>query len=104
MLRITSNDDGARLRLHLEGRLVAAWVVEAEKAWRTASVERRLLEVDLTGVISIDDDGWTLLAAMKEAGAVFITEGVGMKQLIEETLERGSRRKAGRCILMKLPI
>ena len=37
MLRITSSDDGATLRLHLEGRLVAAWVVEAEKAWRAAT-------------------------------------------------------------------
>ena len=42
---------------------------------------------------SIDGDGWTLLAAMKEAGAVFITEGVGMKQLIEEMLEGGSLAK-----------
>jgi hypothetical protein len=97
MLRITTRDEGAMLRMHLEGRLVAAWVVEAEKAWRAAHVERQPLQVDLTGVTSIDGNGWTLLAAMKEAGALFVTEGVGMKQLIEETLERGARRKAGRC-------
>jgi outer membrane protein len=95
MLRITTSDDGTTLRLHLEGRLVAAWVVEAERAWRTSYVEGRVLQVDLTQMTSIDGDGWTLLAAMKEAGAVFITEGVGMKQLVEETLERGSGRKAG---------
>jgi len=97
MLRITNRDDGAMLRMHLEGRLVAAWVVEAEKAWRAAHVAGRPLQVDLTGVTSIDSDGWALLAAMKEVGAVFVTEGVGMKQLIEETLERGPRRKTGRC-------
>ncbi len=97
MLRITTDDDGATLRLNLEGRLVAAWVVEVEKAWRAAYVEGRSLQVDLTGVTSIDGDGWTLLAAMKKTGAVFVTEGVGMKQLVEEALERGSRRTAGRC-------
>jgi outer membrane protein TolC len=97
MLRITIKDDDATLRLVVEGRLVAAWVVEAEKAWRGAQVPGRPLEVDLKGVTSIDGDGWTLLAAMKEAGAVFITEGVGMTQLIEEMLEGSSQRKPRGC-------
>jgi hypothetical protein len=97
MLRITIKDDHAMLRVTVEGRLVAAWVVEAEKAWRGAQVPGRPLEVNLTGVTSIDGDGWTLLAAMKEAGAVFITEGVGMTQLIEEMLEGSSQRKSRGC-------
>jgi outer membrane protein TolC len=97
MLRITINDDDAMLRVTVEGKLVTAWVVEAEKAWRGAQVPGRPLEVDLTGVTSIDGDGWTLLAAMKEAGAVFITEGVGMTQLIEEMLEGSSQRKSRGC-------
>ena len=79
MLRITTKDDGSTLHLFLEGRLVSAWVVEAGNAWRGAHVAGRALRVDLTAVTSIDEDGWRLLKAMKEAGAVFVTEGVGMK-------------------------
>jgi outer membrane protein len=97
MLRITIRKDDAMLRLSLEGRLVAAWVAEAEKAWREVQPADRPLEVNLTGVTSIDGDGWTLLAAMKEAGAVFVTEGVGMTQLIEEMLEGSSQRKTRGC-------
>jgi outer membrane protein TolC len=97
MLRITTRDDGAMLRMRLEGKLVSAWVAEAGRAWRGAHVEGRALEVDLTSVTSIDGDGWTLLAAMKEAGATFVSEGVGMKQLIEEMLEGSSQRKTRGC-------
>jgi outer membrane protein len=93
MLRITTKDDGSTLHLFLEGRLVSAWVVEAGNAWRGAHVAGRALRVDLTAVTSIDEDGWRLLKAMKEAGAVFVTEGVGMKHLIKEmTSKKGIRR------------
>jgi len=93
MLRITTNDDGATVHLGLEGRLVTAWVVEAENAWRSAHVAGRALRVDLTAVTSIDDDGWRLLRLMKEAGAVIVTEGVGMKQLIKEMTSKSARTR-----------
>jgi len=88
MLRITTHDDGKTVRFDLEGRLVKAWVIEAERVWREAHIAGRLLRVDLTAVTSIDDDGWRLLRAMKEAGAAFVTEGVGMKHLMKEMLGR----------------
>jgi outer membrane protein TolC len=97
MLRITTTTDAATLRIRLEGRLVSAWVTEAERAWRGAHSAGSPLEVDLTGVSSIDGDGWRLLAAMKEAGAAFVTEGVGMKQLIEEMIAGGSARRRCGC-------
>jgi outer membrane protein TolC len=97
MLRITTNDDGTTVNLGLEGRLVTAWVVEAENAWRSAHIPERALRVDLTAVTSIDDDGWRLLRLMKEAGAVFVTEGVGMKHLIKEmTDKKAHTRSRGR--------
>jgi outer membrane protein TolC len=92
MLRITTHDDGMTVSLELEGRLVTAWVVEAEQAWRAAQVPERALRVDLTAVTSIDEGGWRLLKAMKEAGAVFVTEGVGMKHLIKEMTSKAARR------------
>jgi outer membrane protein TolC len=96
MLRITTTDDGQTVHLDLEGRLVKAWVTEAEHAWRAAHVAGQALRVDLTAVSSIDDDGWRLLKAMKEAGAVFVTEGVGMKHLLKQmTSGSGARRWRG---------
>jgi outer membrane protein TolC len=97
MLRITTRQDDETMRMNLEGKLVSAWVVEAEKAWRQAHVAGRGLQVDLTGVTSIDSDGWTLLAAMKRAGATFVTQGVGMKQLVEDMLDSESGKKARGC-------
>jgi len=94
MLRITTNDDGVTVHLGLEGRLVTAWVLEAENAWRSAHVAGRALRVDLTAVTSIDDDGWRLLRVMKEAGAVFVTEGVAMKHLIKEMTGKDARTRS----------
>jgi outer membrane protein len=97
MLRITTRDDGGILRVRLEGRLATAWVVEAEKAWRGAHTAGQPLEVNLTGVTLIDGDGWTLLAAMKAAGATFVAEGVGMTQLIEAMLGSSGGTKPRAC-------
>src|SRR5262245_31858997 len=94
MLRITTNDDGVTVHLGLEGRLVTAWVLEAENAWRSAHVAGRALRVDLTAVTSIDDDGWRLLRVMKEAGAVFVTEGVAMKHLMKEMTGKDARTRS----------
>jgi outer membrane protein TolC len=96
MLRITAKEDGAMLRMHLEGKLVSSWVAEVEKTWRAASVPGQTLEVNLTSVTSIDSGGWALLAAMRDAGASFLTEGVGMKQLVEDMLG-GQPRSKPRC-------
>jgi len=96
MLRITTHDDGTTVRLDLEGRLVKAWVIEAEHAWRAARIEGRPLRVDLNAVTSIDDDGWRLLRGMKEAGAVFIAEGVGMKRLIKDMTSGNARTRPRR--------
>ena len=94
MLRITTRDNGSTVHLELEGRLVTAWVIEAENAWRAAHIDGRSLRVDLTAVTSIDDDGWRLLRAMKEAGAVFVAEGVGMKHLIKDMTSANARTRS----------
>ncbi len=94
MLRITTHDDGETVRIELEGRLVTAWALEAERAWRAAFVGDRPMVVDLTAVTSIDDDGWRLLRAMKDAGAVFVTEGVGMKHLIKDMTASSTRKRS----------
>jgi outer membrane protein TolC len=103
MLRITTHEEETTLRIEFEGRLTGAWAIEAGQEWRRANAAGRRLEVDLRSVIAIDDEGWRLLNAMKASGATFLTEGVGMNQLIEEmTSGRSPARSHGRCRLLTL--
>jgi outer membrane protein len=101
MLRITMHDEATAFRIEFEGRLVGAWAAEAEQAWQRTDTAGRRLDVDLRQVISIDEVGWRLLKAMKASGATFVTEGVGMKHLIEEMTSGSSpARSHGRCRLL----
>jgi outer membrane protein len=84
VLRITVHQDPTSWRLQLEGKLVGAWAAEAETTWRSATLDGRALEVDLTGVTSVDGEGWALLRALCRAGAHFIAKGVEMNALVRE--------------------
>jgi hypothetical protein len=84
MLRITVQNEGTRLRLHLAGRLAGAWVAETENTWRSAPVSGRSVEIDIREVTWIDQAGRCLLQAMNQAGACFIAKGVAMEALVEE--------------------
>jgi hypothetical protein len=84
MLRITLQEDGSLLCLHLAGRLVGAWVAETENTWRSALVSGRSVEIDIREVTGIDEAGRCLLRAMSQEGARLIAKGVAMKALVEE--------------------
>lgn len=84
MLRITLQEDGSLWRLHLAGRLAGAWVAETEKAWRSALVSGRPVEIDMRDVTGIDESGLCLLRAMNQEGARFVAKGVAMQALVEE--------------------
>ena len=84
MLRITVHQDQRSWRLQLEGKLAAAWADEAAATWRSATLDKRALEVDVTGVTSVDGEGWALLRALHRAGARFIAKGVEMNALVRE--------------------
>ena len=90
MLRITVHQDQASWRLQLEGKLAGPWVDEAAATWRSAALDGRALEVDLTGVTSVDGEGWALLRALHRAGARFIAKGVEMNALVREMNGRQS--------------
>jgi len=92
MLRITIHEDGSSWRLQLEGKLTGPSVGEAENTWRQAPKTGKAIEVDLSGVTTVDGAGEILLRAMNEAGARFLAEGVAMKALIAEI---GSGTAAG---------
>ena len=93
MLRITLQEDGTLLRLHLAGRLAGAWVAETENAWRCALVSGRPVEIDIREVTGIDEAGRCLLRAMNQEGASLIAKGVAMEALVEEITGIPVRRR-----------
>jgi uncharacterized protein YqfA (UPF0365 family) len=86
MLRITVHEDGTHCRLELEGRLAGPWVAETENVWRSARSSGAAIDVDMRKVSSVDGAGRDVLAAMHQAGARLIAEGVAMTALIEEII------------------
>jgi ABC-type transporter Mla MlaB component len=86
MLRITIHDHPASLTLQLEGKLVGAWVQEAEGCWRHALARepRAVLRWDVTGVTMIDAAGKALLAAAHSQGVEFLACGCLMRAIVAE--------------------
>jgi hypothetical protein len=86
MLRITIHEDSRRCRLELAGRLGGPWVAETEGVWRSAPCSDKEIEVDMREVTAVDGAGRELLAAMHQAGARLVAEGVEMKALVAEII------------------
>lgn len=84
MLRITLHQDGDQCRLELSGKLYGPWVAETETVWHSAACSGKQIEVDMREVTGVDTAGHKLLAAMHEAGAGFVAQGVAMTALIDE--------------------
>ncbi len=95
MLRITVHKNSQTVRLQLEGRLAGAWVEELDECWQRtfASETQPNVEVDLTGLISIDRAGKAYLAAMHRRGANFIVADCETKSIVDEM---ASKSKSGR--------
>lgn len=84
MLRITLHQESEQCRLELSGKLYGPWVGETETVWRSAACSGKRIEVDMREVTGVDDAGYKLLAAMHDAGADFVAQGVAMTALINE--------------------
>jgi hypothetical protein len=84
MFRVSYSDtaDGQRWSLH--GRLAGPWVNELRSCWKYARDRAPLARavVDLKEVTFIDQDGETLLAEMRGAGAELIATGVEHRYLL----------------------
>ena len=94
MLRITVHKNSQTVRLQLEGRLAGAWVEELDECWRRtlASETQPNVEVDLTGLISIDRAGKAYLAAMHRQGANFIVADCETKSIVDEIVGKSASR------------
>ena len=83
--------DGAQaLTLRIIGLLTKGAAAELERAWLTArsTLAGRELLIDLTDVISVDDDGQTVLRRLAGHGARFITTSRLTDSLAEEVSRR----------------
>jgi hypothetical protein len=72
-------------KLVVEGKLVAPWTQEVERAWRSAQehLEGRKLVVDLRNVTLISRDGENTLFNLMQEGARFSCGGVLTKHLLK---------------------
>ena len=86
MIRIDQVRSGATVILNVEGTISGAWARELERYW----IESRKLtgnlrvDVDLSGVTFIDDDGRLVLKRMLDGGAILRSAGVMNRAIIEE--------------------
>ena len=86
MLKITVHDEPAARRLQVEGKLTGVSIAELEKTWRAAreASDAKPVEIDLTGMIAIDQGGKCLLFLLYKDGACLIAAGAKTKELIGE--------------------
>ena len=73
MLRITTEERDASVRLLLEGKLSGPWVAELERAFsdsKSTSVGRPIV-LDLSGLVRADAAGRSLLEALHREGVKF---------------------------------
>ena len=105
MLRVTRHDTPESIRLTLEGRLIGAWIAEADGAWQDVLTASRHLSivVNLCDVSAVDSTGRALLLRMQKQGVVFEARGCAMRELVreierevEETRAHGVEHTEGR--------
>lgn len=87
MLKITSEKISGSVRLTLEGKLIGVWISELEREWHTIQqAETVPLDVDLTGVTFVGEEGKELLKRMWRAGARLLATGCCTGHLVEEIM------------------
>ena len=86
MLKITTDADGGRTILKLEGRLTGPWVEELKTCWQKAVAGKQHVGVALNEVIFIDEAGRKLLADMHRQGVELTAAGCMTKAIIERII------------------
>jgi hypothetical protein len=85
MLKISSQRTPDSASLTVEGRLTGPWVLELERAWASVNATASVpVEVNLTAVSFIGDDGKALLNRMWQQGAVLIANGCCTGHIVKE--------------------
>lgn len=92
VLRISLQDSGDIRVMKLEGCLAGACVREAFACWRRVSADGngRSVDVDLTDLCHVDEEGRKLMMLMHLDGARFRTAGCVMPEIVREISEAAS--------------
>jgi hypothetical protein len=78
MLRITIEEKGKAVVLRLEGQLIGPWIADVEQCCKNvfATLGHRTVQVDLSAVSFVDDEGGALLSRMHNAGFRLESDGL----------------------------
>jgi hypothetical protein len=90
MLNISIVDSRTRLRLVLEGTVIAPWVSELRRTWEAirAELRGRKLVIEFRNVTLISQEGENALLDLMREGARFICDGVFTRQVIQQLARR----------------
>lgn len=94
MLRITLTAQKKMMTFQLEGRLAGPWVRELELCWRGAKETKGEgpVEVDLTAVVFIGEEGKALLGRMHREGVKLVATGCLNKCIVEGIMRAGEKK------------
>jgi hypothetical protein len=90
MFRISLVETNGRRRLVLEGKLVAPWTGEVERAWGNAreQLQGRKLIIDLRNVTLISREGENTLLKLMRDGAMFSCRDVLTRHVLRQLARR----------------
>jgi len=88
MLRITIDKGTSLMTFKLEGRVAGEWVDELERAWLEEAGRGKLINVDLTGVTFVDEEGKKLLGRIVERGSNLYATDCMNRSIIEQIMRK----------------
>jgi len=85
-MKISVIESRSRLRLVIEGKLVAPWTAELRRTWSSARprLRGRALVIDLRNVTHISREGENTLLDLMTEGARFTCKGVFTRRVLEQ--------------------
>lgn len=97
MLRITTDANGRRITLRLEGRLTGEFVQELERCWTATKKDwpQMRLSVDLYGLSWFDEPGAALLNRMASQGVKLEPYGNLLMSALVEQIMRSAIDESG---------
>jgi hypothetical protein len=91
MMKISVVESQSRLRLVIEGKLVAPWTAELRRTWNSVrpQLRGRTLVIDLRNVTRISQEGENALLDLMAEGARFTCKGVFTRRVLEQLARQG---------------
>ncbi|MFO0698205.1 MAG: hypothetical protein U0236_03165 [Nitrospira sp.] len=91
MLKATTYMNGDITVVRVEGRLIGPWVDELARHWTTLSGKQ--VQIDLSDVSFVDDQGKALLVKLHRSGVEPVGEGFLCRGLIEEIISSSTSQE-----------